>query len=159
MPAGNAAGAIAAPAEEPEQPAVPVRGPAQVIALAPWLLRYRPGDADLVVIGTVPPRGRVRLTLRLDLPDPAIPVMAAAQARHAVAVLAVQGCSRVTVVGFGPDRLVAPAVALVRQAATAAAWRPANCCAPMAAGTGPTRARTRAAARLRAPPIAPMAIP
>jgi Domain of unknown function (DUF4192) len=120
----SAATTSAVPVGEPECPAILASSPAGVVGLVPWLLRYLPGDADLVVIGTVPPRGRVRLTVRLDLPDPAIPVLAAAQTRHAVAVLAVQGCTRVTVVGFGADQLIAPAVARVLQAATAAGLEP-----------------------------------
>jgi hypothetical protein len=103
----------------PGLPVVPVKGPAQVISLVPWLLGFQPGNADLVVIGTAPPRDRVTLTWRWDLPDPATPVLAI-QARHAVAALAVQGCTKAVAVGFGPDRLVAPAVTLVRDAATAA---------------------------------------
>jgi hypothetical protein len=103
----------------PEVPVVPVKGPAQVISLVPWLLGFHPGNADLVVIGTAPPRGRVTLTWRWDLPDPATPVLAA-RARHAIAALAVQGCTKAVAVGFGPDRLVAPAIALVSEAATAA---------------------------------------
>jgi hypothetical protein len=104
---------------DPEIPVVPVKGPAQVISLVPWLLGFQPGNADLVVIGTAPPRGRVTLTWRWDLPDPATPVLAV-QARHAIAALAVQGCTKAVAVGFGPERLVAPAVTLIRQAATAA---------------------------------------
>src|SRR3954447_5162644 len=90
---------------DPEVPVVPVKGPAQVISLVPWLLGFQPGNADLVVIGTAPPRGRVTLTWRWDLPDPATPVLAI-EARHAVAALAVQGCTKAVAVGFGPDRLV-----------------------------------------------------
>jgi hypothetical protein len=104
---------------DPGLPVVPVKGPAQVISLVPWLLGFQPGNADLVVIGTAPPRGQVTLTWRWDLPDPATPVLAI-QARHAIAALAVQGCTKALAVGFGPDRLVAPAVTLVRKAATAA---------------------------------------
>jgi len=89
-----------------------------VISLVPWLLGFQPGNADLVVIGTAAPRGRVTLTWRWDLPDPATPVLAV-QARHAVAALSVQGCTKAVVIGFGLDRLVAPAIALVREAATA----------------------------------------
>jgi hypothetical protein len=107
------------PERVPELPVVAVKGPAQVISLVPWLLGFRHGNADLVVIGTSPPRGRVTLTWRWDLPGPATPVLAA-QARRAVVALVVQGCTKAMVIGFGPDRLVAPAIALVREAVTAA---------------------------------------
>ena len=107
------------PDRAPDLPVVTVKGPAQVISLVPWLLGFQPGNADLVVIGTSPPRGRVTLTWRWDLPDPATPVLAV-QARRAVAALAVQGCTKAVAIGFGPDPLVAPAIALVRDAAMAA---------------------------------------
>jgi hypothetical protein len=107
------------PGSGPEVPVVPAKGPAQVISLVPWLLGFQPGTADLVVIGTAPPGGRVPLTWRWDLPDPATPVLAA-RARHAIAALAVQGCTKAVAVGFGPDQLVAPAISLVSEAATAA---------------------------------------
>jgi hypothetical protein len=115
--AGDACGRV--PGGEPGLPVVAVKGPAQVISLVPWLLGFQPGNADLVVIGTSPPRGRVTLTWRWDLADAATLVLAI-QARHAVAALAVQGCTKAVAIGFGPDRLVAPAIALVRDAATAA---------------------------------------
>jgi hypothetical protein len=116
---GPVAGAVA-PAGEPERPAVRVSDPAHIISLVPWLLHFQPGNADLVVMGTAPPRHRVTLTQRYDLGGLASPVLGAGMARHAVAMLAAQGCTRVTVVGFGPDRLVAPAAARLRQATSAA---------------------------------------
>jgi hypothetical protein len=113
--AGTAGGGIGLP----DLPVVKVNGPADLVNLVPWLLGFRPGDRDLVVIGTVPPRGRVQLTFRYDLPGQPDPLFTA-RTRRAVAALAVQGCTRVLVVGFGPDRLVAPAVAVVREAVKAA---------------------------------------
>jgi hypothetical protein len=97
----------------PELPAVKVKSPADLVNLIPWVLRFRPGEGDLVVIGVVPP-GRVKLTFRWDLPGSAL------QARRAVAALAAAGCTRAFIAGFGPDALVTPAVAQVRQAAEAA---------------------------------------
>jgi hypothetical protein len=96
-----------------ELPAVKVKSPADLVNLIPWVLRFRPGQGDLVVIGVVPP-GRVKLTFRWDLPGSAF------QARRAVAALAVAGCTRVFIAGFGSGALVTPAVAQVRQAAEAA---------------------------------------
>jgi hypothetical protein len=98
-----------------------VSRPAHLVNLVPYLLGFRPGDRDLVVIGTVPPRGSVKLTLRWDIDDPAIAVP---HTTCAAAMLASQGCDRAAVVGFGPDRLVAPHVAAVRQAIQAAGLEP-----------------------------------
>jgi hypothetical protein len=98
----------------PDLPVVKVSGPADLVNLIPWVLRFRPGEGDLVVIGVVPPRGRVKLSFRWDLPGSAF------QARRAVAALAAAGCTRVLIAGFGPGSVVALAVAQVRQAAEAA---------------------------------------
>jgi hypothetical protein len=43
---------------------VKIKSPADVVSLVPWILGFRPGARDLVVIGTVPPRGN-HDTLRL----------------------------------------------------------------------------------------------
>jgi hypothetical protein len=93
----------------PDLPVVKISSPADLVNLIPWVLRFRPGEGDLAVIGVVPPRGRVKLTFRWDLPGSAF------QARHAVATLAAAGCTHVLVTGFGPDDLVAPAVTAVRR--------------------------------------------
>jgi hypothetical protein len=104
------------PASEPEV-IVRVRDPAQLVILVPYQLGFQPATGDMVVMGTVPPTNRVRLTLRWDLPDPGVPVLAAARARDAVAAFAAEGCTHVAAVGFGPDRLVAPSVTALREAA------------------------------------------
>ena len=43
--------------------------PATLLAVIPHLLGFIP-QASVVVIGTAPPRSRIRVTLRYDLPDP-----------------------------------------------------------------------------------------
>jgi len=101
----------------------PVQSPGELISLVPYLLGFHPGGGDMVVMGTAPPGNRVRLTLRWDLPGPDVPALAAAHARHAIVVLAVNGCTQVAAVGFGPDQLVAPSVMVLREAATAAGLR------------------------------------
>ena len=55
----------------PESAQVRVRpgSPAELLAIVPHLLGFVP-QASLVVMGTEPPRGRVKVTLRYDLPDP-----------------------------------------------------------------------------------------
>lgn len=115
--AGDAAGCVTG--SEPKR-TVSVRGPAQLISLVPYQLGFRPADGDIVVMGTAPPRNHVQLTLRWDLPGPDAPALAAARARRAVTALAASECTRVAVVGFGPDQVVAPSVTLVREAARAA---------------------------------------
>ena len=114
---GDAPGRI--PASEPKR-VVAVTNLAQLVTLVPCLLGFRPSSGDMVAMGMVPPGNRIHLTLRWDLPDPDIPVLAAAQARHAVAALAANGCTQVAVVGFGPDQLVAPSITVVREAAKTA---------------------------------------
>jgi hypothetical protein len=102
---------------------VPVGTPGELISLVRYLLGFHPGGGDMVVMGTAPPGNRVRLTLRWDLPGPDVPALAAVHARHAIVVLAVNGCTQVAAVGFGPDQLVAPSVMVLREAATAAGLR------------------------------------
>ncbi len=102
------------------RPLVRVRGVAQLLSVVPYLLGYRPAARDLVVIGTVASEDRARMTVRLDPAGRPDAVIAEAQARWAVAVLAVQGCTSVTMAGFGPDELIAPYAAAIGAAATAA---------------------------------------
>jgi hypothetical protein len=114
-PAPGAAPGIVS-ASEPEV-IVRVKDPAQLMVLVPYQLGFQPAAGDMVVMGTVPPRNRVRLTLRWDLPDPGVSELAAVHARDAVAAFTAEGCTQVAVVGFGPDRLVAPSVTALREAA------------------------------------------
>jgi hypothetical protein len=144
---------------------VKVSGPADVANLVPYLLGFQPGERDLVVIGVVPPRGRVKLTFRYDLPG------SARQARHAVAALAAAGCTHVLVTGFGPDRLAAPAVAQVREAVKAAGLKTAealrveggrcwcylcadaSCCPPEGLPCGPAGSHVAAAYETAGAPV------
>jgi Domain of unknown function (DUF4192) len=107
---------------QPSEPkrVVAVKNLAQLVNLAPYLLGFQPSSGDIVAMGTVPPRNRIQLTLRWDLPEPDAPVLAAAHARRAVAALAANGCTQVAAVGFGLDQLVAPSITAVREAAKAA---------------------------------------
>jgi hypothetical protein len=148
----------------PELPAVKVKSPADLVNLIPWVLRFRPGEGDLVVIGVVP-QGRVKLTFRWDLPGSAF------QARRAVGALAAAGCTRVFIAGFGPGALVTPAVAQVRQAAEAAVltvgealrverercWSylctDASCCPPEGRPCGPADSPVAAAFQAAGAPV------
>ena len=68
------------------------------------LLGFEPGSS-VVVIGTERPGSEVRLTLRYDLPDPAL---APAVAGHAMSVLSAQRIETAVAVGYGPENLVTP---------------------------------------------------
>ena len=62
----------------------------ELLAAVPHLLGFTPEDS-MVVIGTTPPRDRVKVTLRYDLPDPADNLVAnlvADIAAHAAAIFA-----------------------------------------------------------------------
>ena len=73
----------------------------------PHLLGFVP-DMSLVVIGTAPPRDRIRVTLRYDLPDPPDADLAADIAAHAAGVLGAQRLPAAVAVGYGPEALVTP---------------------------------------------------
>jgi hypothetical protein len=94
--------------------AVRISSPASLLAVIPGLLGFDPGHS-VVVIGTEPGSGQVRVTLRYDVPDPARPATAAVLARHAVSLLKAQGVSSAVAVGYGTDAEVAPVVAALRE--------------------------------------------
>ena len=77
-------------------------------------------QASLVVIGIEPPRHRVKVTLRYDLPDPPGAGVAADVAAHAVAVIGSQRLNALVAVGYGPRMLVDPVADALRGAARAA---------------------------------------
>ena len=69
------------------------------------------------MIGAGPPRGRVHLTLRFDLPDPPDAAAASDIAQHAVTVLTSQRQAMAVVIGYGPGHLVTPIADLIRNQA------------------------------------------
>ncbi|MGH3255097.1 MAG: DUF4192 domain-containing protein [Streptosporangiaceae bacterium] len=81
--------------------------PTALLAVVPHLLGFVP-DLSLVVIGTTPPRDRIRVTLRYDLPDPPDADLAEDIAAHAAGVLGAQRLPAAMAVGYGPEALVAP---------------------------------------------------
>ncbi len=99
------------------QPGVVVRvdSPAALLAVVPHLLGFLP-EASVVVIGLTPPRDRVRVTLRYDLPDPPDADLVADIAGHAVGVISSQQLTAAIAVGYGPEPLVTPVVDAVRDA-------------------------------------------
>jgi len=100
------------------QPELVVRAgsPAALLTLVPHLLGFVP-EASLVVIGVAPPRDRIRVTLRYDLPDPPEPDLVADIVAHAVGVLRTQRLTAAVAVGYGPETLVTPAADELRDAA------------------------------------------
>ena len=95
---------------------VSVGSPAAVLAVVPHLLGFVPSKS-LIVIGAGPPRGRIHMTLRFDLPDPPDPAAARDIAQHAVAVLTSQRQAMAVVIGYGPGHLVTPIADLIRDEA------------------------------------------
>ena len=93
--------------------------PAAILAIVPHLLGFSPQDS-LVIIGALSQDGRIKVTLRYDLPDPADPAAAAEIAAHALGVLTAQDLTVAIAVGYGPDDRVAPLSAALRDAAASA---------------------------------------
>jgi hypothetical protein len=79
--------------------------PAALLAIVPHLLGFVP-EASLVVIGTAPPRDRVKVTLRYDLPDPPDTALASDIAAHAAGVIGSQQMTTAVAVGYGHEPLV-----------------------------------------------------
>ena len=69
------------------------------------------------MIGVTPPRDRIRVTLRYDLPDPPEPDLVTDLAAHAVSVLTGQRLTAAVAVGYGPEALVTPVARELRDAA------------------------------------------
>ncbi len=87
--------------------AIQAGSPTDLLAVVPHLLGFVP-ESSLVVIGTAPPRDRIRVTLRYDLPDPPDADLAADIAAHAAGVLGAQELPAAVAVGYGPEALVIP---------------------------------------------------
>jgi hypothetical protein len=103
------------------RPTVTVRAssPKELLAIVPHLLGFVP-QASVVVIGAGPPRDRVKVTLRYDLPDPPDAGLAEDLAAHAAGVLESQHLTEAVAVGYGPDALVTPVAHALLDAAAVA---------------------------------------
>ena len=95
---------------------VRVSSPAALLSVVAQLLGFMP-ENSLVVIGLAPPRDRIRVTLRYDLPDPPGQGVSEDVAGHAVGVLDGQGLTTMVAVAYGPDTLAAPAATALLNAA------------------------------------------
>jgi hypothetical protein len=100
------------------QPSVVVRvsSPSALLAVVPHVLGFVP-EASVVVIGLAPPRDRLRVTLRYDLPDPPEAGLIADMVAHAVGVIGSQRLTAAVAVGYGPEELVRPVADAFRDAA------------------------------------------
>ena len=105
-------------APQDQEPALVVRAgsPGALLRLVPHLLGFRP-EASLVALGVAPPRDRIRVTLRYDLPDPPGADLVAEIAGQAVGVLSAQRLSAAVAVGYGPEPLMTPVARDLREAA------------------------------------------
>jgi hypothetical protein len=103
---------------DPQQPGLVIRAgsPSALLRLIPHLLGFVP-EASLVVIGVAPPRDRIKVTLRYDLPDPPAADLAAEIAAHALGVLTAQRLTAAVAVGYGLEALVTPVARELREAA------------------------------------------
>jgi Domain of unknown function (DUF4192) len=88
-------------------PLLRVGSPASLLAVIPGLLGFHPARS-LVVVGAGPPRGRIQVAFRYDLPEPPDPEGAAKIATHAAAVLTRQQLTLAVVVGYGTGPMVTP---------------------------------------------------
>jgi hypothetical protein len=102
---------------KPARPATLLRvgSPDTVLAVIPGLLGFHP-SRSMVVVGAGPPRGRIQVVFRYDLPEPPDAGAAAKIAAHAAAVLARHQLTLAIAVGYGTGPMVTPVVdALVRE--------------------------------------------
>ena len=83
----------------PQSPAIRLAGPADLLAVLPYLLGFHPTDS-LVVVGLH--QGRIVFCFRADLADPPDP-------HRITTMLAAQSLTGVILVGYGPAELVDPA--------------------------------------------------
>jgi hypothetical protein len=88
-------------------PMLRVGSPASLLAVIPGLLGFHPARS-LVVVGAGPPRGRIEVAFRYDLPEPPDRGGATRIAAHAAGILARQQLTLAVVAGYGPGPMVTP---------------------------------------------------
>ncbi|BCJ39013.1 hypothetical protein Athai_65160 [Actinocatenispora thailandica] len=88
----------AVPPAAPHPPAIRLNGPADLLAVIPYLLGFHPADS-LVVVGLQD--GRIGFCFRADLADPPA-------TERIVAMLAAQSLTGVILAGYGPAERVEP---------------------------------------------------
>jgi hypothetical protein len=91
----------------PGKPLLRVGSADSVLAVIPGLLGFHPADS-IVVVGAGPPRGRIQVAFRYDLPDLPDAPIAAKIAAHAASILMRHQLRLAIVVGYGPGPAVTP---------------------------------------------------
>jgi hypothetical protein len=104
------------PAEDGARRQVRITSREALLRVVPILFGFRP-EASAVILGTQPPRGTLKISLRYSLEDLAAPDVAAYNIGHALNVLTSKGSGLATVIGYGPDAQVAPFIELFREQA------------------------------------------
>jgi len=104
------------PPDDPASLIVRAGSPAALLRLIPHLTGFVP-ETSLIVIGVSPPRDRIRVTLRYDLPDPPEPDLVTDLAAHAISVLTAQRLTAAVAVGYGPESVVTPVARELRDVA------------------------------------------
>ena len=102
------------PAQVSARRVVRVGSPASLLKVVPGLLGFIPADS-LVLIATE--HGRVKLSMRYDLPDPPDSDFTAEIIQHAVSVFGSAQIETVIAIGYGPGRLVTPLANALRASA------------------------------------------
>lgn len=97
----------------PTPPAIRIASPSDLLAVVPYLLGFHP-EHSIVVVGTRPPRNRVQVAFRYDLPDPPDPDCSRDIGAHAASVLAREQVAGAVIAGYGPGILVTPVVQELR---------------------------------------------
>jgi hypothetical protein len=104
------------PAEDGARRQVRITSREALLRVVPILFGFRP-EASAVILGTQPPRGTLKISLRYSLEDLAAPDVAAYNIGHVLNVLTSQDSGLAMVIGYGPDAQVAPFVKLFREQA------------------------------------------
>lgn len=88
----------------PDRPAdtLSVRSPSAMLASIPYLVGFQPRNS-LVLLLLAPPRGRIKLTMRIDLPDNDAPLIATALASELAARVSHVGAESAIAVIFSDD--------------------------------------------------------
>lgn len=96
---------VYAPEGQPAAEVIRVGSPASLLAAVPVVLKFQPSELSLVVLGVIPPRSEVAVTVRYDIDGLH---SARTVARHVAGILGVQRIKAAYAVGYGPGDVVTP---------------------------------------------------
>jgi hypothetical protein len=91
----------------PDRPTFRAKGPAEMLALVPYLLGYHPTSSLVALVLT---GSRLRYARRLDLPDSPGDIVWTAAAHHMVAAMNTAEVTGVILIGYGPHAQVQPSL-------------------------------------------------